>query len=97
MDLPAPIETACEDLTSTFFHLLFSVTPNTPGNDTVSADWKQRTEQSLASYIRTHCEEGVLVQVVLTNTLRLEVAIRFSKQGRDVKFLRDNLGRRTML
>ena len=32
---PAPLETACEDQKSTFFHLLFSVTPSSPGNATV--------------------------------------------------------------
>ena len=97
MDLPAPIETACEarDQKSTFFHLLFSVTPKTPGNAT--ADWKKLAEESLASYVRDHCAEGVLVQALHTDTLRLEVAIRFSGPGRDRNFVRDNLRRRTVL
>uniref|UniRef100_A0A7S0MH47 Uncharacterized protein n=1 Tax=Cryptomonas curvata TaxID=233186 RepID=A0A7S0MH47_9CRYP len=42
MDLPTPIETACEDQQSTFFHIRFLVTPNTPGNAT--GDWKKRRE-----------------------------------------------------
>ena len=97
MDLPAPIETACEapDQKSTFFHLLFSVTPKTPGNAT--ADWKKLAEESLASYVRDHCAEGVLVQALHTDTLRLEVAIRFSGPGRDRNFVRDNLRKRTVL
>ena len=94
MDFPAPIETACEDQKSTFFHLFFTVSPNTPGNAT--ADWKKLAEESLASYVR-NCVEGVLVQAVHTNTLRLEVAFRLSGQGRDGKFVQDSLRRRTVL
>ena len=97
MDLPAPIETACEarDQKSTFFHLIFSVTPKTPGNAT--ADWKKLAEESLASYVRDHCAEGVLVQALHTDTLRLEVAFRFSGPGRDRNGVRDTLRRRTVL
>jgi hypothetical protein len=73
---PAPLETACEDQHSTFFHLIFSVTPITPENTT--ADWKKLAEESLARYILKRCAEGVLVQAVHDNILRLEVAIRFS-------------------
>jgi hypothetical protein len=48
LNLPlAPIETACEDKKSTVFHLLFAVTPSTPGNTT--ADWEKLAEESLAS------------------------------------------------
>ncbi len=83
MDLPAPIETLCEDQTLTFFHFRFSITPITPGNAT--CDWKKLAEESLASYVRNHCAEGVLVQAIHTDILRLEVAIRFSEKGRDVK------------
>ena len=97
MDLPAPIETACEapDQKSTFFHLLFSVTPKTPENAT--ADWKKLAEESLASYVRDHCAEGVLVQALHTDTLRLEVAFRLPGQGSNGKFVRDNLRRQTVL
>jgi hypothetical protein len=97
MVLPAPIDTACEDRKSTFFHLFFSVTSNTPGNATVTADWKKRAEESLASYVRINCAEGVLVQAALTNTLRLEAAIWFFGQDRDVKFVQDNLRRKHVL
>ena len=54
-------------------------------------------EESLASYVRDHCAEGVLVQALHTDTLRLEVAIRFSGPGRDRNVVRDNLRKRTVL
>jgi hypothetical protein len=90
---PAPLETACED--QTFVPLLFPVTLSTPENAT--ADWPKLAEESLASYLRNHYVVGVLVQAVHTNTIHLEVAIRFSGQGRDGKFVRDNLRRQTVL
>ena len=82
--VPVPIETACADQNSNFFHLLFSVKPNTP--EKATGDWKQLAEESLENYVRKHCAEGVLVQAVHDNILRLEVAIRFSGQGRCKKF-----------
>jgi hypothetical protein len=92
--VPVPIETACEDQKSNFFHLLFSVEPSTPGQTTV--DWKQLAEESLENYVRQHCAEGVLVQAVHGNILRLEVAIWFSGQGRCKKFLRESLRNRIL-
>ncbi len=76
------------------FIFFFSVTPNQPENAT--ADW-EKLVGSVASYVQNHCAEGVLVQAVHTNTLRLEVAFRFSGQGRDGKFFQDSLRRRTVL
>ena len=95
MGFPAPIETPCEDEKSTFFHLCYSVTPEIPGKFT--EDWKKRPEESLASYVQNHCAEGVLVQAVHDNTLRLEIAIRFSGPGRDGRFVRESLRNRTVL
>ncbi len=103
MGLTAPIEkvgedqeSACEDQTSTFFRIVFSVTPrNTPGNAT--ADWKRLATESIASYLRKNCAEGVLVQAEHDNTLRLEVAIRFSGQGRDGKNVRYYLRKTTLI
>jgi hypothetical protein len=95
LGLPDPIETACEDEKSTFFHLGYSVTPKVPGKFT--EDWKKRPEESVASYVRNNCEEVVLVQAVHDNTLRLEVAIRFSGQGRDRRFVRESLRNRNVL
>ncbi len=67
----APLETACEDQTSTFFHLLiFLVTPSTLGNAT--SDLEKLAQESLSSYVRNHCAEGVLIQAFHTNTSRLE-------------------------
>ena len=95
LGLPAPIETACEDEKPTFFHLGYSVTPKVPGKFT--EDWKERPEESVASYVRNNCAEGVLVQAVHDNTVRLEVAIRFSGQGRDGRFVRESLRNRNVL
>jgi hypothetical protein len=92
---PAPLETACDDQKSTFVPLLFSVTLSTPENATV--DWQKFAEESLASYVRNHYAVGVLVQAVHTNSIHIEVAIRLSGQGRDGKFVRDNLRRQTVL
>ena len=68
--------------------------PSTPGQTTV--DWKQLAEESLENYVRQHCAEGVLVQAVHGNILRLEVAIWFSGQGRCKKFLRESLRNRIL-
>ena len=98
MNLPAPIETAGEpgeDGKSTFFHLRFSVEPKTPENTT--GDWKKLAEESLASYVQNLCAEGVFVRADHGAILRLEVAIRFCGQGREVKIVRDNLRKRTVL
>ena len=92
--VPVPIETACADQNSNFFHLLFSVKPNTP--EKATGDWKQLAEESLENYVRKHCAEGVLVQAVHDNILRLEVAIQFSGQGRCKKFLRESLRNRIL-
>ena len=92
--VPVPIETACADQKSNFFHLLFSVKPNTP--EKATGDWKQLAEESLENYVRKHCAEGVLVQAVHDNILRLEVAIQFSGQGRCKKFLRESLRNRIL-
>ena len=92
--VPVPIETACETQKSNFFHLLFSVKPKTP--EKATGDWKQLAAASLENYVRKHCAEGVLVQAVHDNILRLEVAIRFSGQGRCTQSLRVNLRNRIL-
>ena len=68
--------------------------PNTP--EKATGDWKQLAEESLENYVRKHCAEGVLVQAVHDNILRLEVAIQFSGQGRCKKFLRESLRNRIL-
>ena len=68
---------------STFFHLFFSVTPEIPEKATVTEDWKNCAADCVSRYIQKACAEGVLVQAFHGNILRLEVALRFSGQGRD--------------
>ena len=92
-----PIETVCAEQKqkSRFFHLLFSVEPQIPGK--AAENWKICAEESVARHVRNNCEEGVLVQAVHTNTLRLEDAIRFSVEKREGKFVRQNLKTQTLL
>ena len=66
---------------STFFHLFFSVTPEIP--EKATDDWKNCAAECVSRYIQKACAEGVLVQAFHGNILRLEVALRFSGQGRD--------------
>jgi hypothetical protein len=87
LDLPAPIEKASEDKMSTFFHLVFSVEPKTRGKE--AEDWKERAKESVVSYVRNKCEEGVLVQAVHDDVLRLEIAFRFSGEKRQGRFVRE--------
>jgi hypothetical protein len=72
---------------SNFFHFVFSVKPKTRENTTEESEKtaKKLAEDSVAEYVRKCCTEGVLVQAAHGNILRLEVAIRFSRQGRDGK------------
>ncbi len=53
-----PIETACQDQKSNFFHLLFSVKPKTP--EKATEDWKQLAEASLENYIWEFAPEDIL-------------------------------------
>ena len=91
---PVRIKKSSPVLNSTFFHLLFSVTPKTPIEAT--EDWKKRVEESVASYVQLNCEEGVLVQALHGATLRHEFAIRIGK-GRDGKIFKKKLRQRTVL
>ena len=86
MDFPACTETVCADQKTTFFHFLFSVTPEPP--EIATEDWKKRAAESVSQYIQNNCAEGVLVQAFHGNILRLEVALRFSGQGRDGDIVR---------
>jgi len=62
------------------------VTPETP--EIATEDWKKRAAESVSQYIQNNCAEGVLVQAFHGNILRLEVALRFSGQGRDGDIVR---------
>ncbi len=90
---PAPIEQACEDRKSNFFQILFFVKPKR--ENTIEC-WKKLAEESVAEYVRNWCTEGVLVQAVRDNILRLEVAIWFSVQSRDGAWVRSNLKKRNV-
>ena len=85
MDFPASNKTVCADQKTTFFHFLFSVKPVTPevAPEVATEDWKKQAAESVSQYIQKNCAEGVLVQALHSNILRLEVALRFSGQGRD--------------
>jgi len=86
VDFPACTETVCADQKTTFFHFLFSVTPETP--EIATEDWKKRAAESVSQYIQNNCAEGVLVQAFHGNILRLEVALQFSGQGRNGDIVR---------
>jgi hypothetical protein len=55
VDVPAPItvKKVCAEQKSTFFHLFFSVAPKIP--EKATNDWKERAEESVASYVRHNC------------------------------------------
>ncbi len=78
MDLPAPIETACEDQ-STFFHLLFSVTPNTPGNDTRQSTEKNEPSRVLQAMYEIIVRRGFLSKpfLAILSAPRLQFASDF--------------------
>jgi hypothetical protein len=71
------------------------VEPKTQGKE--AEDWKERAMESVASYERNKCEEGVLVQAVHDDVLRLEIAIRFLGEKRQGRFVRQNLRERHVL
>ena len=69
---------ASEKNSSTFFHMSLTVTATRP--EQAAADWTKRVEDSVASYVATNCEEGILVRAYHDSTLRLHVALRFTNK-----------------
>ncbi len=74
---PTTEEASTDSRQSTFFHMSFTVTAKTLGQD--AAEWTKGVADSLEKYISKNCVEGIVVRSYHDTTLQLEAAFLFSE------------------